>query len=183
MDRGTISRRYAKALYMYAHEHGKERSIYESAVALSKSYLEYTALRRTLANPILAGEEKEKLIILAAGGEVSDEFRNFIRLVIKQKREDFLQMIGLSYQEIYRYEKKLLHVDIVTAVPIDKKTEKDIVDRLEQLTHETVDIASTVDPEIIGGYILRWDTYRWDASITSQLRQIKKDLKDSVKIE
>lgn len=183
MDRGTISRRYAKALYMYAHAHGKERSIYDSAVALSKSYPQYTALRRTLANPILTGEEKEKLIVLASGGEVSDEFRNFIRLVVKQKREDFLQVISLMYQEIYRYEEKLLHVDIVTAIPIDKKTEKDIVDRLEQLTHETVDITSTVDPEIIGGYILRWDTYRWDASVTSQLRQIKNELKEAVKIE
>lgn len=168
---------------MYAHKHGQERSVYDSAVALSHSYLHYEALRRTLANPILAVEEKEKLIALASGNAVSDAFRHFVRLVIRQKREDFLQMICLSYQEIYRTEQKLLHVDIVTAVPIDQQTEKDIVDRLEQLTCETVDIASTVDPEIIGGYILRWDTYRWDASITSQLRQIKKDLKESIKIE
>lgn len=183
MDRGTVSGRYAKALYRYAHKHGQERSVYDSTVALNHSYLQYEALRRTLANPILAVEEKEKLIALAAGREVSEEFRQFVRLVIRQKREDFLQMICLSYQEIYRVAHKLLHVDIVTAVPVDAATEKAIADRLEQLTHETVDIRSTVDPSIIGGYILRWDTYRWDASVTSQLRQIKKELKDSIKME
>jgi len=165
---------------MYAHEHGKERSIYEATITLSKSYLDFPALKRTLASPILPGKEKEKLITLCAGKEISDEFLNFIRLLIRQKREEFLQMICLSYQDIYRREKKLLHVDIVTAVPIDRKTEKEIVDRLEQLTHETVDIVTTVDPEIIGGYIMRWDTYRWDASITSQLRKIKKELKEEI---
>lgn len=183
MDQGTVSGRYAKALYRYAQAHGQERSVYDSTLALNRSYLQYEALRRTLANPILATEEKGKLLTLAAGQEVSDEFRNFIRLVIRQKREDFLQMICLSYQDIYRCEKKLLHVDLVTAVPIDEQTQRAIVDRLEQLTCESVDIHATVDPEIIGGYILRWDTYRWDASISSQLQQIKKELKDSVKKE
>lgn len=183
MDQGIISRRYATALYMYAHEHAKEKSIYKESITLSNGYFQYPALKRTLASPILPGTQKEELIVLSAGGKVSEEFQNFIRLIIKQRREDLLQMICLSYQDIYRYEKKLLHVDLVTAVPISKETEKEIVDRLEQLTHETVDIVATVDPEIIGGYIMRWDTYRWDASITSQLRQIKKDLKDTVKIE
>lgn len=183
MNLGIISRRYATALYMYAHKHGKDKQIYKEAIKLSNSFLQFEALPRTLANPVLPAAQKEKLLVLCSGGEVSDEFLNFIRLVIRRKREEFLQVISLMYQDIYRKERKLLHVDIVTAVPIDKKTEKEIVDRLEQLTHETVDIVTTVDPEIIGGYIMRWDTYRWDASIRSQLRQIKKELKETVKIE
>jgi len=183
MDRGTISRRYATALYRYAYEHGKERVIYDTTLVLSNAYVQYPALKRTLASPILPGKEKEKLILLAAGGDVSTEFLNFVRLIIKQKREEFLQVICLGYQDIYRYEKRLLHVDIVTAIPIDKSTEKEIVEKLEKMTHETVDIVASVDPKIIGGYIIKWDTYRWDASITSQLKQIKKGLKDSVQIE
>ncbi|MDH6535462.1 F0F1 ATP synthase subunit delta [Parabacteroides sp. 52] len=177
MDRGTISRRYAIALYKYAQAHQKEKCIYDETLALSKSYVQYPAMKRTLASPVLPGKQKEELIVLSAGGNISEEFQTFIRLIIQQKREDFLQTICLSYQDIYRQEKKLLHVAITTAVPIDKKMEEKIVGRLEQLTAETVDIMNIVDPQIIGGYIMRWDTYRWDASITSQLRQIKQGLK------
>ena len=182
MNSGAISRRYATALFKYACRHKKERSIYDTAVTLSGSYVRFPALRRTLDNPILPAEQKEELIILASGQDVSNEFLNFIRLVIKQKREESLQMICLSYQDIYRKEKKLLHVDIITAVPIDKQIEKEVANRIERMTNETVDVATAVDREIIGGYILKWDTYRWDASVVSQLKQIKEELKNRVKI-
>jgi len=183
MDIGTISRRYAVALYKFAIKHGKEKAIYTEAITLSKSYMQYPALRRTLTNPVLPAISKEKLLNLAVGGDMSDEFLKFIRLIIHQKREMFLQIICLIYQQIYRYEKKLLHVEITTAVAIDKKTEEHIVDKIEQITKETVDINTTVDPGIIGGYIIHWDTYRWDASVTTQLKQIKRELIDKVKIE
>lgn len=182
MDRGSISRRYATALYRYARKHAVEECIYKATVTLSSSYMRYPPLRRTLANPVLPGEQKEKLITLAAGGDICDEFLHFIRLVIKQKREDSLQMICLSYQGIYHREKKRLHVDIITAIPIDKKTEKDIIDKLERMTHSIVSTETTIDPEIIGGYVMRWDTYRRDTSIASRLRQIKTDLKERTKI-
>lgn len=107
MDLGIISRRYATALYMYAHKHGKEKEVYKSAFALSNSFLQYEALTRTLGSPVLPDEQKEKLLVLCSGKEVSEEFLNFIRLVIRQKREEFLWIISLMYQEIYRKERKL----------------------------------------------------------------------------
>ncbi|MDH6358014.1 F0F1 ATP synthase subunit delta [Parabacteroides sp. PF5-9] len=183
MDTGTISRRYAVALYKYAHMHGKEKQIYDETLRLSKSYTQFEALRRTVANPVLSKAKKEEVLCLAAGGETSDEFLNFLRLIIRQKREFFLEIICLDYQAIYRNEHKLLHMQIVTAVPIDSATKEQLVKKLEQLTNETVDIDETVDPSIIGGYVIKWDTYRWDASTATRLRQIKKELTERVKMD
>lgn len=183
MDIGTISHRYAAAFYKYAVKHGKEACVYKETQALSRSYTQYPALNRTVCNPVLPSGEKEKVLLLATGEEVCDEFRHFIRLVLRQKREQFLPIICLIYQQIYRKEKRLLHVDIITAVPIDKETEKQIIRKMEKLTDETVDVYTTVRPEILGGYVIHWDTYRWDASVATRLRQIKKELTDTVKID
>lgn len=176
MDIGTITRRYAVALYKYACGHKQEKCVYAETIALCRSYMQYPALRRTVANPVLSKEKKMELLCMAAGGQISDEFKRFIWLVIQHKREIFLLIICVGYLIIYRDEKKLLHLHITTATPIDKSIETRIVDKFEQFTHETVDIETTVDTNIIGGYIIRWDTYRWDVSITTRLKQIKKAL-------
>ncbi len=183
MDRGTIARRYATALFKYACKQGKEESVYDTTVVLGYRYVEFPALKRVLDNPVLPAKEKEELIVLTAGRDLSDEFLRFVRLVIREKREEFLHMICLSYQEIYKREKNLLHVDIVTAIPVDGSMEKEIADRLETMTGKTVHVTSYVRPEIAGGYVMTWDTYRWDASVTTQLRQIKKELQNRVKME
>lgn len=176
MDIGTITRRYAVALYKYACTHQQEKRAYDETLALCRSYMQYPALHRTIANPVLSKEKKEEVLCLAAGGDVSHEFRQFIRLVIRHKREMFLLIICIGYLIIYRQEKKLLHLHITTAVPVDKGIERQIVDKFERLTHETVDVETVVEPQIIGGCIIRWDTYRWDASVAARLRQIKKEL-------
>lgn len=49
--------------------------------------------------------------------------------------------------------------------------------------HEKIAIETIIDAGIIGGYIVRWDTYRWDVSIATRLKQIKEELTDTVKID
>lgn len=183
MDVGTISRRYAIALYKYACKHKVEKHIYEETIALSKSYMQYPALRRTVDNPILPKEKKEKLLCLAAGGKISAEFIVFLRLIVSQKREMFLQIICYGYQAIYRHEKKLVHMYIITAVNIDKNLKAQIAEKFQRYMHEKIAIETIIDAGIIGGYIVRWDTYRWDVSIATRLKQIKEELTDTVKID
>lgn len=183
MDIGTISRRYAIALYKYACNHKAEKRVYTGILALGKSYLQYPALQRTATNPILPRQKKEELLLLAAGKNVCKEFVTFIKLVVKQKREMFLPIICFSYQAIYRYEKKLLHLHIITAAPIGKSIQTQIAGKFEHFTHETADVETAIEPHIMGGYIVRWDTYRWDASVATRLKLIERELKNTAKTD
>lgn len=182
MDIGTISRRYATALYRYARKYGKEKCIYKETSVLAANLRQYPALKRALASPVLSADKKEKAVYLATGGMVSKHFRNFIRFVIQQRRESFLQMICLGYQDIYRSENGLLQVDIVAAVPLTKAIEKQLIGKLERQTHKKVDITITVNPLIMGGYLVYWDTYRWDASVKRRLNHLRNELINNVKI-
>ncbi len=176
MDTGLISRRYAKALLAYARKYGVEQQVYDLTGRLYWSFEQFPALHRVLGNKTVSDPSKEEVIRLAAGGETNPQFDKFIALVLRQVREEFLQMFCLSYRQLYRRETGLLDVELVTAVELDDVTRKKLIDRISEHTGAEIRLKIRVNPEIIGGYIFRWDTYRLDASVRSKLRRIRRQM-------
>ena len=96
--------RYAKALIEYAKDTGAEDRVYHELRMLERSFRKHPDLREALDNPILKIKEKFALICTAAvgNGEVSREFSRFITLVLRNRREYYLQYICLTYLDLYR---------------------------------------------------------------------------------
>lgn len=178
MDRGMISRRYAEALLMYAKKHGKDKEVYQEARILSQSYAKYPALRRVMSNLMLTTTKKVETANACIEEGLSYEMEHFLRLLILEKREEFLQEICLSYEELFREANNWYDVLVITAVPLEKETEEKIKRKLESYVEGTVNIHTQVKPSIIGGYVILWDTYRLDASVSSRLKRIKRRLTD-----
>jgi F-type H+-transporting ATPase subunit delta len=178
MNHGAISRRYAKALFLYAKKHHKEKEVFHESVTLAQSFAQHRALERCLGNVVLNSERKEALIEACAGGNASEEFKRFIRLVIAKKREPLLQLICLTYQDLYYREVRLLDVHLTTAKDLDAATTEKIVQKLLQHTGQTIQLHASANPKIIGGFVLRWDTYRLDTSVRTNLKRIQKNLTD-----
>ncbi len=177
MNSGTISMRYVRALFSHALENKAEDTVYTEMKNLSESFAANINLRSILDNPVLNADDKLKLITAAAGSKVSDIFDKFIRLVLRQRRENHLQTIALSYLDVYHAHKNITVGRLVTARPMDKPT----VDKIKQIVQKTkpsatVELVTEVDPDITGGFILYVDSFRLDASVSSQLRKIKDEL-------
>lgn len=176
MNSGTISMRYVRALFSYALENKVEDKIFAEMKILSDSFAGNRNFRATLDNPVLNTKDKLELIKAAAGGKVSDYFTRFIQLVLRQRRENHLQTISLLFLDEYRKHKNITIGKLITASPVDKTT-IDKIKKLVQLTkNSTIEFETEVKPEIAGGFILYIDSYRLDASVTTQLRRIKDDL-------
>jgi len=177
MDRGLIARRYATALWMYATKCGSEDEVYAEAQTLLSAFTGYPALRRVLESHMISAQKKEQIAAAIAGDEhAGSTLRRFVQLLISNHREEFLREICLSYQGIYRREKRLLNVSLTTAQPVRQSVEQHLRQKLEASTGQTVNFTANVDPSIVGGYILRWDTYRLDASVAGRLRQVRTQL-------
>lgn len=177
MNSGTISMRYVRALFSYALENKAEDTVFAEMKKLSESFTANPNLRTTLDNPVLNTDDKLKLVVAAAGGKVSDIFTKFIRLVLRQRRENHLQTISLSYLDTYREHKNITVGRLVTAQSMDNAT----VDKIKAIVQKTkpsatIELITEVDPDITGGFILYVDSFRLDASIASQLRKIKDEL-------
>ncbi len=161
---------------MYAAERKAEDKVYAETLALHHAFAKYKALRRVLDNRTLSLQKKEDVIAEVIGKDVSGELRRFVQTLLQSSRQDFLHEICLSFQNIYRREKRLLNVELTTATPVDEAVEKRLLDKLEKATRHTVCFNIKEKKEIVGGYILKWGTYRVDASVTARLRQMRKKL-------
>ena len=175
MEVGILSMRYAKAMIEYAQEKGVEDRVYQEFLTLSHSFCAQPGLREALDNPVIAIKEKLALVCTAADGEGTStrEFIRFITLVLKNRREGYLQFISLMYLDLYR---KLKHIGVgklITAVDVDKTTSDRIRSAAAHMELETV-----VDPSIEGGFIFDINDYRLDASVATQLKRVKQQFID-----
>ena len=177
MNTGVISVRYARALLKSAGEESARESVYNDMAQLAQSYLEVPGLRKAIDNPMLPKEDKEKLLLAACGGKPCLQTTTFIGVVLKEGRENLIQFMANSYVTLYRQDKNIISGKLITAVQVAPETEAKMRQMVEKRTNATVEFQTEVNPDIIGGFILEYDTYRLDASVQSQLRTILKELK------
>jgi F-type H+-transporting ATPase subunit delta len=172
MDIGVISVRYARALLKSATEAKIEDAVYTEMQQLAKSYVEVPQLRFTIDNPMLSKDKKEALLLTAVGEKPSDLTKTFIQLVLREDRERVMQFIANSYVTLYRQQKNVIRGRLITAAAVSPATEQKMRQMVEGKTNGTVEFESEVDPDIIGGFILEYDTYRMDASVKTKLNSI-----------
>ena len=141
---------------------------------MANNYLLIPGLRKALDNPLLPMNDKIKLLCNAAGGKVSQEVERFITLVLHERREKFMQFIACSYIDLYRKQNNILLGKLITA----EKVNKEIEDRMRMMivkgTQGTVEFETSVEPSIIGGFILDIDYNRLDASVATQLNRVRR---------
>ena len=172
MDIGVISVRYARALLKSATDAKIEQQVYAEMQQIAKSYIEVPQLRSTIDNPMLSKDKKQALLLTAAGREPSDLMKVFISLVLKEDRESVMQFIANSYVTLYRQQKNVIRGRLITAAAVSPETEQKMRQMVESKTNGTVEFESQVNPDIIGGFILEYDTYRMDASVKTKLNSI-----------
>ena len=177
MDIGVISVRYARALLKSATDAKIEQQVYAEMQQIAKSYIEVPQLRSTIDNPMLSKDKKEALLLTAAGKEPSPLMKAFVQLVLKEDRESVMQFIANSYVTLYRQQKNVIRGRLITAAAVSPETEQKMRCMVESKTNGTVEFESQVNPDIIGGFILEYDTYRMDASVKTKLNSILNTLK------
>ena len=177
MDIGVISVRYARALLKSATDAKIEDAVYTEMQQLAKSYVEVPQLRFTIDNPMLSKEKKEALLLTAVGKKPSELTKAFIQLVLKEDRESVMQFIANSYVTLYRQQKNVIRGRFITAAAVSSATEQKMRQMVESKTNGTVEFETEVNPDIIGGFILEYDTFRMDASVKAKLNSILSTLK------
>ena len=177
LDIGVISVRYARALLKSATDAKIEADVYKEMQTLARTYGEVPQLRQTIDNPMLSKDTKQQLLLTAVGEKPCELTKAFISLVLKEDRENVMQFIANSYVTLYRQQKNVIRGRLITAAAVSPATEQKMRQMVESKTNGTVEFETEVNPDIIGGFILEYDTYRMDASVKSKLNSILNTLK------
>ena len=176
MDLGLISVRYARALLKAGVEANNSDRVYADMQAIVESYAKVPQFKAAIDNPMLSKQQKEDLLKTAAGGAPCQLTKTFFELVLKEGREGIMQFIANSFITLYRKHNNLIRAKLTTATTLDSTTEAKLRRLVESKTNGTVEFKTDVRPDLIGGFVLEYDTYRMDASVKSQLNAILSQL-------
>ena len=177
MDLGLISVRYARALLKASNQEKQSEQVYADMQTLAAEYLNVPELSVTIANPMLSKDQKSGLLVTATGNTKCDLTRRFIQLVLTEGRESIMQFIANSFITLYRQQNNLIQAKLSTAATLTPETEAKLRKLVESKTNGTVEFKTAVEPDLIGGFVLEYDTYRLDASVKRQLNTILSELK------
>lgn len=178
MDNGRISVRYARALFQLSQEQGCEEAVYDGLTRFAHNYLLAIAqFNEVLADPIVAKEEKVKLMEMAVGEPLHDTLKQFMAFVADQKRENKMPLIAMKFMEMYRAKHHILSTQVTTATELPEATYDKIMAFVKQAFDAEAEIDVKIDPSLIGGFILDIENNRMDASVAGQLNALKNRLK------
>lgn len=179
MNDSKISVRYSRALFQSA----LEKKLLDEVNADMLFIMEICKLPETkefLHSPIIPPSKKTSIFHNILGENVQNITLSLIDLVVKNGRETYIPAIARVFIHETMKHKGITKSVLTTAVKVDDKVKKQISDMISKIFKTTVELEEIVDPEIIGGFVLRVDDSLIDASIKNKLRKIKKELKGSV---
>jgi F-type H+-transporting ATPase subunit delta len=179
-----LASRYAKSIFDLSKEKNILKEVLEDMNLLSDTIKQSKELQLLLKSPIVTSDKKDKILGLIFKGKLSDITFTFMELLVKKGRESTLPEMANSFIEKYNKLNHVVIAQLTTAVEVDKN----IVDKVEKILlaidgNKSVQLETKVDPDIVGGFVLKYGDKLLDDSISRKLHLIKKDIIDSSYIQ
>jgi F-type H+-transporting ATPase subunit delta len=171
---------YANALYEAAADVNRLDKVRKDLSAFVRALAENPSLARALFNPSFPLEAKRRIIAQICTG--ADELvPKSLNVLLDNGRFTLLVDLEQAYVERYEREQRELSIVVTTAIAIDDAKAADLGKRLEAATGQKITIDRRVDPAILGGIVLRMRDRLVDASVRTQLEELRRSLR-SVRI-
>lgn len=168
-----IAEVYARALFQVASEKGDLDSVREQLGQFDDALAQQGDLKAFFFSPQFSTDEKIDGLRRAVDG-ASPEVMNFLEALLERSRMPAIHRIRRRFDEMWERERKLLPVQITSAVELDSETVDQIGRRIGEQTGEQVQLTSQVDPEIIGGIVVRVGNQIIDASVRARLERLRR---------
>jgi ATP synthase F1 delta subunit len=166
---------YARSLFEVAQEQGKLDTVRDELGAFADAVDSNRELQTFFFSPYFSTAEKADGMDRAVSG-ADPIVVNFLKLLIENHRTPAVFRVRREFDRLWREENKLLPVQVTSAVELDQATVQQIGDRISQQTGRRIDLSASVEPEILGGIVVRVGNSILDASIRNRLEQLRKQV-------
>jgi F-type H+-transporting ATPase subunit delta len=178
MNDSKISVRYTRALFQAALEKKILDKVNQDMIYISE-ICKMPDIKEFLQSPIIVPSKKEAVFHKILGVSMEKITLSLIDLIVQNGRESFIPAIARNFIHETKKYKGITESVLITAVKVEEKVKKQITDLISEVFKTKVELKESIDPEIVGGFILQIDDNYIDASIKNKLRKIKKGLKES----
>jgi F-type H+-transporting ATPase subunit delta len=170
-----IAEVYSRALFEAAKDNDVVDRIHEELAQVDDALREDRELQLFFFSPYFNSEEKKDGVGRVFEG-ADERLLNFFRLLAERHRMPLLPRIRRQFDARWAEEHKLLPVSVTSAVELDESLVEDIGSRIQDQTGRRVELSSNVDPEVLGGLVVRVGNMVLDASIRNRLEQLRKQV-------
>jgi F-type H+-transporting ATPase subunit delta len=163
---------YGRSFFEVAREQGKLDLLRGQLGQLADALEQNRDLQLFFFSPYFSTKEKrESLGRLLEGAD--EHLLSFLGLLIENHRMPVIFRIRREYERLWERENRLLPVVLTSAVPLDEQTTRSLGERIGERTGRTVELTTEVEPEILGGIVVRVGNSILDASIRNRLEQLR----------
>jgi len=180
MPNPRLASRYAKSLLDLAVERGQLEQAYADMQVMQQICKGNPDFVNLLRSPILKSDAKRKIIETITKGNISELTTAFNALLVGKGRESVLPEIITAFISQYKQHKNIHIVKLVTAIPVSDSVKSAIINQVKKAGGiENVELVESVDPDIIGGFVLQVGDKLVDASISYNLRTIARQFENN----
>ena len=173
-----VGARYAQALFDLASDENKIAAVEADLKSLKAMIADSADLRTLLHSPGFSAEEKGAgLAAIGAKARFNPLTLKFLAFLADQRRANALRSVITSYEALSAKARGAVSAEVVTAVPLTRDQAKGVAASLRQALGKDPEIATRVDPSILGGIKVRVGSRLFDASLKSKLDSLKFALK------
>jgi F-type H+-transporting ATPase subunit delta len=166
---------YSRALFQVAKEHDIVDRVHDELGQFADALEEDRELRLFFFSPYFSSEEKKDGVARVVDGG-DEHLVRFLELLAERHRMPVIHRIRRAYDAMWAEENKLLPVSVTSAVELDEGLVESIGERIQQQTGRHVELSSQVDPDVLGGLVLRVGNMVLDASVRNRLEQLRKQV-------
>jgi F-type H+-transporting ATPase subunit delta len=168
-----LARVYARSLFEVAREHGKLDELREQLGQFADALGDNRQLAVFFFSPYFSSAEKEDGLSRVLDG-AEEELLNFLALLIENHRMPVIFRIRAQYERLWEEENRMLPVEVTSAIALDPDTTESLGRSIGERAGRKVKLAAHVDPEILGGIVVRVGNSILDASIRNRLEQLRR---------
>jgi F-type H+-transporting ATPase subunit delta len=170
-----IAEVYARSLFEVAKEHDVLDRVHDELGEFAEALSDDRTLQVFLFSPYFSSNEKREGVRKIVS-DADERFVNFLELVAERHRMPVLFRIRRAFDALWADEHKLLPVTVTSAIELDENLVKEIGDRIQEQTGRKVELSSNVDPDVLGGLMVRVGNIVLDDTVRNKLERLRKQV-------
>lgn len=175
-----IGLRYAKAVLQQATDDNNIKDVFADMTSIQETLAGSKDLRTTLQSPVIKASDKQAILASLFSGSTATT-QNLIKVLVANGRTQYVGDAATGFVSLYNQAQGVKEVKVTTAVPMNSELEAKVLAKAKSITgSDNISLDNTVDPDIIGGFILRVGDLQYNASIATQLGKLRKEFSNSI---
>lgn len=168
--------RYAKAILELADSKKVATEVSADMALIASTITSNSELSTFIQNPLIATDNK-KDVVSQVFASVNAVTKSLFQLLLENKRFEILDGIAVEYNKLFDVLNGVEVAQVTTAIPMDAALESKVSAKIASFSSsKKITIENSVDPSIIGGFVLKIGDKQYNASIANRLQVLKREL-------